>query len=75
MYKEKKNVEKCKKIIKRKDLKKDQNQNKNPSYDNKCPWSDHPKTRFWAYLSSSCINLNLAYITYFESPFGSNVGT
>ena len=30
------------------------------------PWSDHPKTRFWAYLSSSCINLNLAYITYFE---------
>ena len=38
MYKEKKNVEKCKKkIIKRKDLKKDQNQNKNPSYDKK--WS------------------------------------
>ena len=36
MYKEKKNVEKCKKkIIKRKDLKKDQNQNKNLSYDNK----------------------------------------
>ena len=34
MYKEKKNVEKCKKkIIKRKDLKKDQNQN--PSYDKK----------------------------------------
>ena len=39
------------------------------------PWSDHPKTRFWAYLSSSCINPNLAYITYFESPFGSNAGT
>ena len=39
------------------------------------PWSDHLKTRFWAYLSSSCINLNLAYVTYFESPFGSNVGT
>ena len=35
MYKEKKNVEKCKKNIKRKDLKKDQNQNKNPSYDKK----------------------------------------
>ena len=36
MYKEKKNVEKCKKkIIKRKDLKKDQNQNKNPSYGKK----------------------------------------
>ena len=38
MYKEKKNVEKCKKkIIKRKDLKEDQNpnKNKNPSYDNK----------------------------------------
>ena len=33
MYKEKKNVEKCKKIIKRKNLKKDQNQN--PSYDKK----------------------------------------
>ena len=35
MYKEKKNVEKCKKkkIIKRKDLKKDQN--KNPSYGKK----------------------------------------
>ena len=39
------------------------------------PWSDHPKTRFWAYLSSSCINPNLAYVTYFESPFGSNAGT
>ena len=35
MYKEKKNVEKCKKIIKRKYLKKDQNQNQNPSYDKK----------------------------------------
>ena len=36
MYK--KNVEKCqKKIIKRKDLKKDQNKNKNPSYGKK--WS------------------------------------
>ena len=36
MYKEKKSVEKCKKkIIKRKDLKTDQNQNKNPSYGNK----------------------------------------
>ena len=35
MYKEKKNVEKCKKIIKRKDLKKDQNQNKNPLYGKK----------------------------------------
>ena len=34
MYKEKKNVEKC---IQRKDLKKDQNQNKNPSYGKK--WS------------------------------------
>ena len=34
MYKEKKNVEKCK-IIKRKDLKKVQNQNKNPSYGKK----------------------------------------
>ena len=32
MFKEKKNVEK---IIKRKDLKKDQNQNKNPSYGKK----------------------------------------
>ena len=32
MYKEKKNVEKCKK---KKDLKKDQNQNKNPSYGKK----------------------------------------
>ena len=39
------------------------------------PWSDHPKSRFWAYLSSSCINSNLAYVTYFESPFGSNAGT
>ena len=39
------------------------------------PWSDHPKTQFWAYLSSFCINLNLAYVTYFESPFGSNAGT
>ena len=39
------------------------------------PWSDHPKTRLWAYLSSSCINPNLAYITYFKSPFGSNAGT
>ena len=39
------------------------------------PWSDHPRTRFWAYLSSSCINLNLAYVTYFKSPFGSNAGT
>ena len=35
MYKEKKIVEKCKKIIQRKDLEKDQNQNKNPSYNNK----------------------------------------
>ena len=37
MYKEKKNVEKCKKkkVIKGKDLKKDQNQNQNPSHDNK----------------------------------------
>ena len=35
MYKEKKNVEKCKKITKRKYLKKDQNQNQNPSYDKK----------------------------------------
>ena len=36
MYKKKKNVEKYKKkIIKRKDLKKDQNQNKNPSYGKK----------------------------------------
>ena len=35
MYKEKKNVEKCKKIIKRKDLREDQNPNKNPSSDNK----------------------------------------
>ena len=37
MYKENKNVKKCKKkIIKRKDLKKDQNQNKkNPSYSKK----------------------------------------
>ena len=35
MYKEKQNVEKCKKIIKRKDLKRDQSQNKNPSYDKK----------------------------------------
>ena len=35
MYKEKKNVEKCKKNDQKKDLKKDQNQNKNPSYDNK----------------------------------------
>ena len=36
MYKEKKNVEKCKKkIIKRKYLREDQNPNKNPSYDNK----------------------------------------
>ena len=35
MYKEKKNVEKCEKIIKRKDLKKDQNQNKNLSYGKK----------------------------------------
>ena len=39
------------------------------------PWPDHPKTRFWTYLSSSCINSNLAYVTYFESPFGSNAGT
>ena len=39
------------------------------------PWSDHPKTRFWAYLSSYCINPNLAYVTYFESPFGSNADT
>ena len=39
------------------------------------PWSDQPKTRFWAYLSFSCINQNLTYITYFESPFGSNAGT
>ena len=38
VYNEKKNVEECKKkIIKRKDLKKDQNQNKNPSYGKK--WS------------------------------------
>ena len=38
MYKEKKNVEKCKKkLIQGKDLKKDQNQNKNknPSYGKK----------------------------------------
>ena len=36
MYKEKKNVEKCKKKSSReKDLKRDQSQNKNPSYDNK----------------------------------------
>ena len=35
MYKEKKNVEKCKKITKRKYLKKDQNQNQNPSYGKK----------------------------------------
>ena len=36
MYKEKKNIEKCKNL-KRKDLKKDQsqNKNKNPSYDKK----------------------------------------
>ena len=40
MYKEKQNVEKCKKKKKssrEKDLKRDQSQNKNPSYDNK--WS------------------------------------
>ena len=40
MYKEKKNVEKCKKKSKKKssrekDLKRDQSRNKNPSYDNK----------------------------------------
>ena len=78
MYKEKRNVEKCKKkkIINRKDLKKDQNQNKKILHmARNDPWSDHPKTRFWAYLSPSCINSNLAYITYFESPFGSNAGT
>ena len=52
------------KIIKRKDLKKDQNQNKKiPHMARNDPWSDHPKTRFWAYLSSSCINPNLAYVT------------
>ena len=39
------------------------------------PWSDHLETQFWAYLSSFSINPNLAYITYFESPFGSNAGT
>ena len=33
------------------------------------------KHDIWAYLSFSCINPNLAYITYFESPFGSNAGT
>ena len=74
MYKEKKNVE-CKKIIKRKDLKNDQNQNKTLHMARNDPWSDHPKTRLWAYLSSSCINLNLVYVTYFESPFGSNADT
>ena len=46
MYKEKKMLKTAKKIIQRKDLKKDQNQNKNPSYDKNDPWSDHPKTQF-----------------------------
>ena len=35
MYKEKKMLRSAKKIIKRKELKKDQNQNKNLSYDKK----------------------------------------
>ena len=35
MYKEKQNVEKCKKKSREKDLKRDQSQNKNPSYDKK----------------------------------------
>ena len=39
------------------------------------PWSYYPKTQFLVYLSLSYINLNLAYATYFESPFGSNIDT
>ena len=73
MYKEKKNVEKCKK--KKLSPKEKIKIKKILHMARNDPWSDHPKTRFWAYLSSSCINLNLAHVTYFESPFGSNVGT
>ena len=76
MYKEKKNVEKCKKkSSKEKIWRRIKIKVKILHMARNDPWSDHPKTWFWAYLSSSCINPNLAYITYFESPFGSNAGT
>ena len=73
MYEEKQNVEKCKKKnhhqreikVKIKILHMTIND----------PWSDHPKTQFWVYLSYFCINPNLAYVTYFKSPFGSNTST
>ena len=72
MYKANKNVEKCKK---KKRFEERSKSIKILHMTINDPWSDHPKTRFWAYLSSSCINSNLAYVTYFESPFGSNAGT
>ena len=73
MYKEKQNVEKYKKIIKRKIRRRIKvkilQAIRNDS------WSDHPKTQFWAYLPFSYMNLNLAYVRDFETPFGSNAST
>ena len=76
MYKEKQNVEKCKKKYQEKKIWREiKVKIKILHMTINDPWSDHPKTRFWAYSSFSSINPNLAYITYFESPFGSNAGT
>ena len=68
MYKEKKNVEKCKKkkSSKEKIWRRIKIKIKILHMARNDPWSNHPKTRLWAYLSSSCINSNLAYITYFK---------